>query len=70
MEFHNYRVSGPQWKALIDASGDNIQWLLDLGVKFAMVSSPGKGKKPGMFMMVSEMLFSINISCPKLKNWG
>jgi fumarate reductase flavoprotein subunit len=45
MEFHNYRVSGPQWKALIDASGNNIQWLLDMGVKFAMVSSPGKGEK-------------------------
>ncbi|NLB77744.1 MAG: FAD-dependent oxidoreductase, partial [Clostridiaceae bacterium] len=45
MEFHNYRVSGPQWKALIDASGNNIQWLLDMGVKFAMVSSPGAGEK-------------------------
>ncbi|NPV91349.1 MAG: FAD-dependent oxidoreductase [Firmicutes bacterium] len=70
MEFHNYRVDAPLWKALIDASGANIQWLLDMGVKFSTVSSPGAGEKTWhVYEGFGDALFDKYLE-PKAKTLG
>ncbi|UWG99310.1 FAD-dependent oxidoreductase [Dehalobacter sp. DCM] len=43
--FSNYRVDGNLWKDVMKNSGDNINWLLGMGVKFETVTSTGAGAK-------------------------
>ncbi|MCR4435515.1 MAG: FAD-dependent oxidoreductase [Clostridiales bacterium] len=43
--FSNYRVDGNLWKDVMKHSGEDIQWLLDMGVKFETVTSTGAGAK-------------------------
>lgn len=44
-EFSNYRVDGNLWKDVMKHSGEDIQWLMDMGVKFETVTSTGAGNK-------------------------
>lgn len=44
-EFSHYRVNNNLWKDVIKNSGDDIQWLLDMGAKFETVTSTGPGAK-------------------------
>ena len=36
-EFFNYRINNLLWKDMVDASGDNIDWMASHGVKFSGV---------------------------------
>lgn len=47
-EFFNYRVNALMWKDLVEASGENISWLEDNGVRFSGVVDdyPPMGKIP------------------------
>lgn len=40
----SYRVDALKWKDLVDASGENIQWMIDHGVKFASEVGDYSGK--------------------------
>ncbi len=44
-EFSNYKVDGNLWKNVMSHSGEDIQWLLDMGVKFEAVISTGAGAR-------------------------
>lgn len=43
--FSNYRVDGNLWRDVMAHSGDDIDWLLGMGVKFETVTSTGAGAK-------------------------
>ncbi len=44
-EFSNYRVDGNLWRDVMKHAGEDIQWLMDMGVKFETVTSTGAGNK-------------------------
>lgn len=44
-EFSHYLVNDNLWKDVMKNSGDDIQWLMDMGVKFETVTSTGPGAK-------------------------
>lgn len=43
--FSNYRVDGNLWRDVMKHSGEDIDWLLGMGVKFETVTSTGAGAK-------------------------
>jgi len=43
--FSNYKVDGNLWRDVMKHSGEDIQWLLDMGTKFEGVTSTGAGNK-------------------------
>ncbi|MGV8083726.1 MAG: FAD-dependent oxidoreductase [Coriobacteriia bacterium] len=44
-EFHHYMLNPKLWEEIAYNSAANIDWLLNVGVKFETVSSPGAGPK-------------------------
>lgn len=42
LNYSHYEASAPHLKQLIDHSGETVDWLADLGVKFASVGAQGK----------------------------
>ncbi|MEN6565194.1 MAG: FAD-dependent oxidoreductase [Veillonellales bacterium] len=44
-QFSNFKVDANLWKNVMRHSGEDIQWLMDMGVKFEDVLSTGAGNK-------------------------
>lgn len=71
LEFHNYNVDPLMWKTVMDHAKENFEWLVDLGVKFDRVGTPGVGGELTwhVFQGLGQGYFD-NTLVPKAKELG